>query len=95
MVHPNGTFVLRVIGAFVDDVNSGLTHEGLQSVVPRDSSVLPKGDSVYGQTSINMQLYSNLLFTTGERPVLHKCAVYILSTSWVQGKNLNLTLQLR
>jgi len=84
--HPDGSFLQRVIDAFVDDVNSGLTIEALRDFTPVNEEVLNKYPTIYEQTQWNIQLYSRLLFTTGGRLALHKCAIYFLRTIWKDGK---------
>ena len=84
-VHPNRSCSDRVIDAFVDDVNSGLTTPGLQAFQSYSNSLVKKCLNIYDQTKENLQFYSQLLFTTGGRLALHKCAIYILITKWVQG----------
>ena len=86
LIHPDGTYIQRVIDAFVDDVNSGLTKEGFLEFEPNHPHILKKGSTVYEQTKLNMQLYSHLLFTTGGRLALHKCAITMLVTKWLQGR---------
>jgi len=86
LVHPDGSFIQRVLDAFVDDVNGGLTKEGFQDFIPRNDNILQRGKTVYEQTQYNMQLYSHLLCTTGGKLALHKCAIYMLITHWVQDR---------
>jgi len=85
LVHPNQTFLQRVIDAFVDDVNSGLTKDGLEDFIEHTDKFLKKHDNMLHQTQANMQLYSQLLFTTGGRLALHKCAIYLIVTEWKNG----------
>jgi len=85
LVHPNQTFLQRVIDAFVDDVNSGLTKDGLEDFIEHTDKFLKKHNNILQQTKANMQLYSQLLFTTGGRLALHKCAIYLIVTEWKNG----------
>jgi len=85
--HTDGSFIHRVIDAFIDDVNSGLNKEALQDFHPAvNTNVLKKYENVYEQTKWNVRLYSRLLFSTGGRLALHKCAIYLLKTIWKNGK---------
>ena len=47
LVHPNGTQVQKTIEAFVDDTNSGLTTDALQTFEPHPLSPVPKLDTIY------------------------------------------------
>jgi len=86
LVHPNRMSIERVIDAFVDDVNSGLTFDSFQDFLVRHPTLVPTGKDVYDQTQKMVQFYSHILFATGGKLALHKCAVYILLTRWVQGR---------
>ena len=85
LVHPNRTQIHRTIDAFVDDTNSGLTHEVLQSFQTSDHTPVPKLDPVIAQTKGNVQFYNDLLTSTGGKLALHKSYAYILDTEWRHG----------
>ena len=76
LVHPNRTSTHRTIDAFVDDTNSGLTQDALRSFSPPSASALvPKHDTIYNQTTANVQFYSDLLSSSGGKLALHKSYV--------------------
>jgi len=87
LVQPNGEAVARVLDAFVDDTNGGLTEDGFKDFIPPPPTApVCKCDTIFHQTETNVQFYSRLLFTTGGRLALHKCAIILLRTIWKQGK---------
>jgi len=45
------SFLNRVLDAFVDDVDSGLTQEGFDFFNPKNREILEKGKSLYEQIS--------------------------------------------
>ena len=65
LTHPNRTFITRTVDAFVDDTNSGLTQDALNAFSPPELSPVPKHDTIYDQTSANVQFYSDLLTSSG------------------------------
>ena len=71
LVHPNRSHVHCTIDAFVDNTNSGLTQEVLQSFQSSEHSPVPKIDTVYTQTKVNVQFYNNLLTSSGGKLALH------------------------
>ena len=85
LVHPNNTYIERVLEAFVDDVNRRLTEAAYKAFKPSPSALVPKRPTLYDQTESNVQFYSRLLFTTGGKLALHKCAIYILFITWING----------
>ena len=86
LVHPNRSSIERVLDAFVDDVNGGLTFDSFEDFLKRHPTLVPRGKDVYAQTREMVQFYSRVLFSTGGKLALHKCAVYILLTKWVKGR---------
>jgi len=86
LVHPDRSSIERVLDAFVDDVNSGLTFDSFEDFLQRHPTLVPRGNDVYNQTREMIQFYSRVLFSTGGKLALHKCAVYILITKWVKGR---------
>ena len=86
LMHPDRTSTHRTIYAFVDDTNSGLTQDALQSFDPSPSAPVTKHESVYDQTAANIQFYNELLTSSGGKMALHKSYVYVLNTSWRDGK---------
>jgi len=87
LVHPNRRFYSnRSFDAFVDDVNGGLTSEGLHTFHPSPHSKIPLLQTIYEQIQINVQYYSRLLFTSGGKLALDKCGIYILEYEWKEGK---------
>jgi len=45
-----------------------------------------KQPTLYEQTEANVQFYGRVLFTTGGRLALHKCAIHLLRTIWRHGQ---------
>jgi len=86
MTHPDNKFFSnRSYDAFVDDVNGGLTTDGMKTF-HRDSDMsVPLMGSIFDQIQANVELYARLLFTSGGRLALHKCYCYILEFEWKQG----------
>jgi len=87
LTHPNRKFYSdRSYDAFVDDVNGGLTSDGLYTFHPSPTSTVPLLQTIYEQIQINVQYYSRLLFTSGGKLALDKCRIYILEYVWKLGK---------
>jgi len=86
LVHPDRSSIERVLDASVDDVNGGLTFDSFEDFLKRHPTLVPKGADVYTQTREMVQFYSRVLFSTGGKLALHKCAVYILLTKWGKGR---------
>ena len=85
--HPNNvTFSSRSYDAFVDDVNGGLTQDGMKIYHPPTSFSVPLLDTIFAQIQANIQCYARLLFTSGGKLALHKCFCYILEFEWKAGK---------
>jgi len=84
--HPDGSSVERTLDAFVDDANGGLTTDGFNDFAPSSISPVQKYPTLYEQTEANVQFYGRVLFTTGGRLALHKCAISLLRTIWRKGK---------
>ena len=84
--HPDGSSVERTMDAFVDDANGGLTTDGFNDFTPSSTSPVQKYPTLYEQTEANVQFYGRVLFTTGGRLALHKCAISLLRTLWRNGK---------
>ena len=74
------------LDVFVDDVNGGLTMEGLHHFQSQTATLIPKHTEVLEQTQANIKFYSQLLFTTGGKLSLIKCYVYLLRKIWKNGK---------
>ena len=72
LTHPNRTSVERVIDTFLDDVNGGLTLDGLRDFKPGVQNLIPKLSSIRTQTHANVKIYSQHLFTTWGCLALHK-----------------------
>ena len=85
VTHINNTYYERVIDAFVDYINRGLTSDGLNGF-QESMYTVQKHTTINNQTKSNIQLYSQLLFATGGKLALHKCYVYVIHTVWRQGK---------
>jgi len=84
--HPDGSCVDRTLDAFVDDTNGGLTTDGFNDFIPSSpTSPVQKQSTLYAQTEANVQFYGRVLFTTGGRLALHKCAISLLRTIWRNG----------
>jgi len=85
--HPDGTSIERTLDAFVDDTTGGLTKDGFDDFTPANSaSPVQKQPTLYEQTEANVQFYGRVLFTTGGRLALHKCAIHLLRTIWRNGR---------
>ena len=86
LVHPNGKFCSdRSFDAFVDDVNGGLTSDGLHTFQPSPASHIPILSTIYEQIQVNIQYYSRLLFTSGGKLALDKCRAFLLEFEWKNG----------
>ena len=86
LVHPNRLFFSdRSFDAFVDDVNGGLTSDGLYTFHPSPTSKVPLLNTIYQQIQANVQYYSRLLFTSGGKLALDKCRAFILEFQWKNG----------
>ena len=72
LTHPNRTTTSRTVDAFVDDTNSGLTTDGLQSFLSQPTAPVAKHDTIYDQTVANVQFYNDLLSSSGGKLALHK-----------------------
>jgi len=84
--HPNNkVFSNRSYDAFVDDVNGGVTSEGMQAYHPDSELSVPIMDTIFEQIEVNVEYYSRLLFSSGGRLALHKCYCYILEFEWKNG----------
>jgi len=88
LVHPNRRVSSnRSFDAFVDDVNGGLTSDGLHTFHPPSASHIPLLQTIYEQIKVNIQYYSRLLFTSGGKlAFLDKCRAYLLEFEWKNGK---------
>jgi len=85
--HPdNITFLVRCFDAFVDDVNGGLTSDGMIMFKPKETGSVPIMKTIFEQIEKNVEYYSRLLFTSGGKLALHKCFCYILEFQWKGGK---------
>ena len=85
--HPdNITFLVRCFDAFVDDVNGGLTSDGMIMYKPKETGSVPIMETIFEQIEKNVEYYSRLLFTSGGKLALHKCYCYILEFQWKGGK---------
>jgi len=86
LVHPDGKFYSdRSFDAFVDDVNGGLTSDGLHTFQPSPASRVPILSTIYEQIQVNIQYYSRLLFTSGGKLALDKCRAFLLEFEWKNG----------
>jgi len=86
LTHPHRLFFSeRNYDAFVDDVNGGLTSDGLYAFHPSPSSSVPLLNTIYAQIQANVQYYSRLLFSSGGKLALDKCMAYILEFQWRNG----------
>ena len=85
LVHPDRSSTHRTIDTFVDDTNSGLTQEALQTFHPPEQSPVSKHGTVYAQTKANVQFYNDLLTSSGGKLAFHKSYAYILITDWKKG----------
>ena len=75
--HPNNvTFSSRSYDAFVDDVNGGLTQDGMKIYHPPTSFSVPLLDTIFSQIQANIQFYARLLFTSGGKLALDKCRFF-------------------
>ena len=83
---PNRKFLERTLDVFVDDVNGGLTMDGLRHFQSQSPTILPKNTEVREQTQSNMKFYSQLLFATGRKLTLRKFYVHLLRTIWKNGR---------
>lgn len=54
LVHPNRSSTQRTVDSFVDDTNSGLTIDGLQSFNPQPTAPVTKYDIMYDQIVANV-----------------------------------------
>jgi len=86
LCHLDGTSVDRTLDAFVDVTNGGLTTDGYNDFTPLSpTSPVQKYPTLYEQAEANVQFYGRVLFTTGGRLALHKCAISLLRTLWRNG----------
>jgi len=86
LTHPNRTvFSNRCYDAFVDDVNGGLTSDGMYVYQPPYPTSVPLMNTIYEQIQRNVEYYARLLFTSGGKLALHKCYCYILEFEWKNG----------
>jgi len=86
LTHPHRLFFSdRSFDAFVDDVNGGLTSDGLYAFHPSPSSSVPLLNTIYAQIQANVQYYSRLLFSSGGKLALDKCRAYLLEFQWRNG----------
>ena len=86
LLHPNRKiYSNRSYDSFVDDVNSGLTEDGMHAFHPRADSPVPLLSTIYDQLHANVQYYSRLLFTSGGKLALAKCQAYLLAFKWRNG----------
>jgi len=84
--HPSRNFFsTRSYDSFVDDVNGGLTLDGMHAFHPSPTSSVPLLQNIYEQIQVNVQYYSRLLFTSGGKLALDKCMAYILEFQWNKG----------
>jgi len=87
LYHPDGvSFSNRSFDAFVDDVNSGLTLDGMKNFHPQPNSPIPLFQEIYAQIKSNIQYYSRLLYTSGGQLAINKCFAYLLEFKWRNGK---------
>ena len=70
----------------MDDVNGGLTEDGMKVYHPPTTSALPLMATIYEQIKTNIQYYARLLFTSGGKLALHKCFCYIIEFKWHKGR---------
>ena len=85
LVHPDLSSNHLTIDAFVDEINSGLTTDGLKSFKTSPTAPVAKHDTIYDQTAANLQFYSDLLSSSGGKLALHESYAYVLKTTWRQG----------
>jgi len=84
--HPSRKFhSSRTYDSFVDDVNGGLTEDGMYAFHPSPNNPVPILQGIYNQIQANVQYYSRLLFTSGGKLALDKCGAYILEFKWNKG----------
>jgi len=87
LVYPdNVTFSVRSFDAFVDDVNGGITSDGMIMYTPKNVNSVPLMQNIFEQIQANVEHYSKLLFTSGGKLALHKCYCYIIEFEWQRGK---------